>query len=675
MLMDLMHSTAFWSIIALSAIMVIIFISVRQCKAQKRKFSVLEDRIASQQDAINELRPFKHFIEHAPFPIWQRNEDGALQYANAAYHTLAHAPSSQDDSHKASLPVLHPSNDYIAQKALQTQITQTERKYIIVDGKRHLFSFSECPQYRDDQPQGTFGFATDLQEIDDKERLLKQHLNVQSDLMESSSSAIAIFSADKRLRFYNNAFVRFWELDESFLEQEPDYGAILDKLRDTRKLPEQANFQAFKKESIAMFTNLLEKIEDFFYLPNGKILRQVVIPHDHGGLLMSYEDLTEQIAQQQNYTSLVNVNQTTVDNLYEGVVVFGEDGRMQLCNPSYLNLWKLDERLLDHQPHILDIFDLTFKLYDFIDNGDLYKDNLMNAITNRQSLHQKIERRDGKVIDFSSVPLPNGATLMTYIDITDSALVEKSLRAEKKALEEADLIKGRFLSSISYELRSPLTSIHGFAEGMLRGHIGGATDKQLPYLQAIYDSSVNLTNLIDNILDVASIDSGYMTLSLEDFDIQHLVRTIEESIEKDVSQKDCNLIIDCENDIGTMNGDQKRIEQVMRNLLSNAIRFSRQHDTISFTVKTRGAAKRIICFEVEGYGTPLTKEEKARVFDRFYKPPTDLSFNNGLGLTLAKSFIELHGGKIMIENKSKNRIRVTCTLKRNRKLLKSKNAA
>ncbi len=603
-------------------------------------------------------------LEQLSIPLWQREANGNIIYANAAYRAII-----QQNPSPSSAPISNLFNDAqnIAQIALEKNSSYSERRHVIVNGERKYYEITEITI--GNPPTHSIGYALDLNEIEEKDRTLKQHLSVQADLLESSRSAIAIFSADKRLRFYNNAFMSFWELDEKFLSGEPKYGEILDRLRDTRKLPEQANFQEFKRECLSMFTNLIEKKDDFFYLPNGKMLRQLVIPHEHGGLLMSYEDLTEQITQQQTYKTLVNVNKSTLDNLYEGVVVFGEDGRMQLCNPAYLRIWRLGDEIWDQKLHLQDILDLTAHLYDFIDNGELYKENLLSLITNRQASRQKLERTDGTIIDFSCVPLPDGATLMMYVDITDSALVEKSLRAEKKALEEADLIKSRFLSSISYELRSPLTSIRGFSEGLLRGYFGEVSQAHQHYLKAIYDSSVNLTNLIDNILDVASIDSGYMTLNVLEFDIRKAIDKVVFTAQAEANSKKCHLDVNCSDKIGRMTGDEKRIKQVLSNLLSNAIRFSQKDDVINFIIKTKGARKNILTFTIETTGKFLSQEDQDRVFDRFYKAPTDLSLNSGLGLTLAKSFIELHGGKIAIEDNAKKNVRIICTLKRNNKTL------
>ena len=123
-------------------------------------------------------------------------------------------------------------------------------------------------------------------------------------------------------------------------------------------------------------------------------------------------------------------------------------------------------------------------------------------------------RVDGSVIDWALVPLPDGASLFTFQDVTDSIRVERALRDRAEAMETADRLKSEFIANISYELRTPLTAIVGFAEILENQFFGELNERQLEYSRGIVQSSVQLTTLINDILDLASIEAGHLELEI-----------------------------------------------------------------------------------------------------------------------------------------------------------------
>ena len=594
-----------------------------------------------QRELQNELSK-QTICDIVEFPVWERDKNGNITFSNKSYNKII-SLNENDISIVEPVELFHNSN-IIAQSAITNSSTEIHKAHVIVNGERKLFSITEIPN-----DNGTVGYAFDITELEDVQKELKRHLSVQSDLLESSNSAIAIFGADQRLKFFNNAFCKFWDLKENLLLNEPNYGELLDILRDKRKLPEQANFQEFKKECLEMFTNLIEKKEDFYFLPDGTCLRQIVIPHEHGGLLISYEDLTEQMSKEQSYKTLVDVKKSTIDNLFEGVVVFGEDGRIQLCNSVYLKMWNLNENIIENKPHINEILEDTIELYDYDEDWDEYKSNIISIINSRLATKLKIKRKDGSILELSCAPLPDGAILMLYMDVTDSVRLEKSLRAEKKALEEADHIKSNLLTNISYELRSPLTSLKGFSEGLLLGYFGEVNSEQKEYIKNIYDSSVSLSYIIDDIIDVTTIDSGYMKLGISDFSIKSLVENIESSFSKIIENKLHSLSITYPKNIGKMSGDQKRIEQIFLNILKNIVNLSEGNDNILISIK-KDRPNNIVTFSIEDNNKGIEVIKNNRFFEKNHKTNIALSSYNNIGIILAKSFLDMHNAKVDIVN-------------------------
>ncbi|NBO18911.1 MAG: PAS domain-containing sensor histidine kinase, partial [Proteobacteria bacterium] len=558
-----------------------------------------------------ELRQYSTIINMAPYPIWQRDGEANLRFYNLSYSAAVEDITEKDDDSEA--PELDKKARAQAASALQSGKHSTDRRHIVIGGERKLYDIMEFPV---PEEKISVGFAIDVSEVEELKEDLAHHVSAQDDLLESSASAMAIYGADMRLKSFNYAFANLWKLDEIWLDAQPTYGEVLETLREKRKLPEQANFQLFKQQQIKLFTGLIEPHEEFFYLPDGKALRVIAIPHALGGILFAYEDVTDRLALERSYNTLIAVQRETLDNLHEGVAVFAEDGRLKLSNPGYLALWDIEAELAASEPHIRDIVEKCRQLFLF-DDWEKFKATHISQIQSRDFASQILERADGKVIDWRKVPLPDGATLITYLDITDSTLVERSLRERNEALQEADRLKTEFLANVSYELRSPLTSISGFSEMLRQEYFGPLSEKQREYVDGIHQSSQHLMRLINDILDLASVEAGYMRLEVSKFDVYVMMKSVLSLIQERAKEHSLKIKFECGSKIGKMIGDETRIKQILFNLLSNAIKYSEGGQTVTFGAREEGEGTLVLWVQDEGKGIP--PEEHAAVFSKFYK--------------------------------------------------------
>lgn len=590
-------------------------------------------------------------------PVWRRNSALHIEYCNAAYGMMV--DSSPDKIIDAEEYELHKQSRAFAHEAAQEKKAKSERRHLIVKGTRKWYEITEIPVK---EGQGTIGFGRDISDLEEMQAEIERHISAQSDLLESSRNAMAIYGVDMRLKSYNYAFATLWGMEESWLDTEPAYSQILETLREKRKLPEHANFPMFKQNQIKLFHNLTAPQEEFYYLPDGKSLRVIAIPHAMGGILFSYEDVTDRLALERSYNTLIAVQRETLDKLHEGVAVFGEDGRLKLSNPMYRKLWNLSETL--EEQHFQDILDQTKPFFKAGDAGRFHE-QLMAHSQVRVFNYQRLERTDGSVIDWTSVPLPDGATLFTFFDVTDSTLVERSLREKNEALQAADKLKTEFLANVSYELRSPLTSISGFAEMLGHDYFGPLTTKQREYVEGIHQASLQLMHLINDILDLATIEAGYMQLSISRFDIYGLLSSVLSLVNQRAKEMGIRLKLSCAHDLGEILADETRVKQVLFNLLSNAIKYTPEGGEVQLGAEHSDENE--VSIWVKDNGVGIAPEEQQAVFSKFYKGniPGIQKTGTGLGLPMVKSFIELHGGRVELYSSLGMGTKITCRLPRN----------
>jgi signal transduction histidine kinase len=579
---------------------------------------------------------------------------------------------SRENIYKKGEIELFKGSKMIAQQALQKKKTQVVEHNIIVNGKRTLVQVVEIPvknpKLHDTLLVESVGFALDFSELQDARERLKRILESQAKLLESSANAIAIYSSNKKLEYFNRAFVDLWKLDQKWLESAPSFGDVLETLREKRKLPEQADFAAFKRDNLNMFTSLIEKREDYYYLSDGRVIKLIIIPHEDGGLLFYYEDLTKQITLERSFNTFLSVQKSTLDNLNEAVAVYGEDGRLKLYNPVFERFWFIDDAILRSEPHVNEILQFERHFFDYSDSEwEIYRQGFFKNLNSRIFTEHKLIRKDDMVLLERFTPLPDGATLVTYFDITDKENVEKSLLAERKAYQEADKIKTNFLKNVSYELRSPLTSVQGFAEILMMDYLSKLEAKPKEYLKAIFDSTQRLKQLIDNIIDVASLDAGVVSLKAKPFDIAKAIDDIRENVNKLARKKNITLNLMIEDNIGEMIGDKERIEQVIETVINNSIMMSENSSEVTATIRSSGENILLIS---EDFGDGIPESEMGFIFDQFYKIQSDAAHTTGLSLYLAKRLIELHGGYIAVDSEVGNGTKFIVELpKRNKSLL------
>jgi signal transduction histidine kinase len=602
---------------------------------EEAAFHARQDRIMEQLSQLGET------LDNLPFALWRRDDSLTVIGGNRRYADFA------------DLAVL---SDPLA-RAARDRRTQQSRPGIVRVGVGDMLPVlvTEMPFHG-----GTLGFAFDRREIEAARAEITRVVAGHQEVMESVTTAIAIYGPDTKLIFFNSAFGKLWSLDREFLASEPNLAQVLDTMRTQRALPEYVDYRAFKSEQSALFSILAEPREDLVHLPDGRTVRTKIARHPFGGLTFIYDDVTDRLALESSYNTLMAVQSTTLDNLFEGIAVFGGDGRLKLWNPAFAAMWGLQAPDLASRPHIAVLVDKARDLYDTGNDWPQTKAALIEQVTAYAALNSRLERQDGRVLELNAVPLPDGNMLMSYLDITDGVHVQRALQERNEALEASSRLKSEFIANVSYELRTPLNAVIGFAEILSNQYFGPLSERQLEYSRGILHGSHRLMALIDDILDLATIEAGQMALEPQVVDVHGLLAGILVLTRERATRLHLTLNYDCPPDIGTVRVDEKRVRQALFNLVSNAIKFTPAGGAVSLSGRRFGDWIALIV-EDTGIGIPL--EDQGRIFEKFERRGRRTENTGaGLGLPLVKSFIELHGGRVELASEPGKGTRITCWL-------------
>jgi len=607
--------------------------------------------LAGRHDRLTgDVGTMKALLDLLPAPVWARDEDGRLIFVNSAY---ARAVDAEDSIGAVAreLELLDRTARANLARVRSTGRSYTGRLPAIAAGERRIFDVIDAST-----PTGSAGIAIDATEAEAMRAELARMIEAHRRVLDQLATGVAIFNANRKLIFYNTAFRSLFELDAGLLDQMPSDSSVLEALRASRKLPEEQDFRQWRHQLHEAY-RAVEPKEHLWHLPDGRTLRVVTAPNPEGGITYLYDDVTERLDMSRRYEALIKVQSETLDHLAEAVTVFGSDGRVRLHNPAFQRMWKLSTEALDQHPHIEAVTAWCQALHD--DNA-VWRGlrSTVTAIDEREPIVARIERRDGMVIDLTTMPLPDGATLVTFQDVTDTVNVERVLRERNEALEAADSLKIEFVHHVSYELRSPLTNIIGFAHFLGDPAFGPLSDKQQEYLGYLTSSTNALLALINNILDLATIDAGAMTLNLGEVDIRASMEAAAEGVQDRLVKDNLKLDIRAAPGIGSFTADERRLRQILFNLLSNAVGFSPPGATVMLAAERRPDA---VVFTVIDHGPGIPPERKDKVFGLFETDSMGSQHRGtGLGLSLVRSFVELHGGTVMIDSILGQGTTVTC---------------
>jgi signal transduction histidine kinase len=633
------------------------FVDVTEAEEAAAELAGRLERRSAALDALSVL------LEAAPFPMWHRGPDLKLAMVNGAYVRAVEGEDAADVI-RAGVELTDDADglgpEAAAGKVRDTQQAVYRTVPATVSGERRMMQVVEVPL----GPNGVAGYAIDVEDQEQARADLNRFEQAQRDMLDRLSAGVAQFGRDRSLIFFNQPFARLFSLTHDFLADRPEFDRVIDAMREAGNLPEVRDFPDWKEEHRQWFTSGLAAEEEDWLLPGGNHLRVVAQPLPDGGLLTIFEDRTEQIQLASARDTLLRVRTATFDNLFEAVGVFASDGRLNLWNNRFKELWGLDEEQLASHPRVDALTPLLAPKLKRASHAGLVRELVRSATVERKQRTGRVSLIDGREFEFAAVPLPDGNALFIMLDITDSRKVEAALRERTEALEEADRLKTAFVSNMSYELRTPLTSIGGFAEMLAEGYGGELPAVAVEYVTAILDSVGRLGVLIDNVLDLTQSETGSLLLAEDEVDLALLCAETAVVIEEAVARGGLTLVAEIEPEVGIVTGDPRRLGQALGNVLKNAISYTPEGGRLLLRAEGDRDEARII---VSDNGAGIAPADQARVFDRFSRTVEGRTGEEaavGLGLPLAKQFIEAHGGSIELQSAPGEGTTVTIRLPR-----------
>ncbi len=585
-------------------------------------------------------------IEAAPIPMWFRGNDAKLRLVNSAY-VAAVGGDSADAIVAGQVELVEPvqgrSAGAVALEAAKANTAIERTVQATIDGERRALRVSDLPLGE----EGIAGYAVDIEEMEERSRAHRAYARAQRSMMDRLSIGVAQFDAERRLAFANQPFRRIFALAAGNEPLGMPFRRLLAEARDRGRLPEVRDFPAWQGEHESWFA-ASEPREEAWPLADGTHLRIIAQPMPDGGLALIAEDRTEQLALSATRDTLLRTRTAMVDSLFEALAVFAPDGHLQLWNRSFPTTWGIPAEGLDSHPTADSLLEQIGQGLAQPKQAAGIGEVIRSATLDRKGRAGRVRLANGHTLEFAGVPLPDGNGLLTTLDVTANEQAETALRERAEALEQADQVKARFLANMSYEFRSPLTSIGGFAELLDAGAAGELSEQGREYVGAIIESVARLTEQVENVLDLSQSEAGLLPVAKQLVELQPLVAKAARAREDAITKG--GLRLDLKGGARMrVEVDPRQLARAIGNLLDNAIAVTPQGGRITIELARSREGTRITIADT---GPGMDADQLRRALEGLRTGAGGgLERRQGLGIPLARQLIEAQGGQFDIRSR------------------------
>ena len=374
----------------------------------------LEEARGALTRVTGEARFLREVVDHAPVLAWSVGADGHVDWANAAYRDRFDAPREGDGSlpdHRIADAFAH----VLEQVPLTARDDGTSRRLVSVPGREaagepHWFEVSQCPG----EAGATLGFALDADSLVAAEASLRRFVETLTETFAHLPIGLAVFDKNRRLGLFNPALTDLVKIDAVWLAGRPSLRDFLERLRETRQMPEQKDFTAWRRKLTELEEGAREgTYEENWVLPSGKIFRVTGRPHPQGALAFLFEDISTAIQLERRYRSELELSQATLDRLSEAVAVFDASGTLVFVNTAFVTLWDLDPMDRLEGPGVVEMTgiwagrcapsDVWAELAEFATGAEA-----------RASWTASVETLDARRLEILVAPLPDASSLVVF---------------------------------------------------------------------------------------------------------------------------------------------------------------------------------------------------------------------------------------------------------------------
>ena len=465
--------------------------------------------------------------------------------------------------------------------------------------------------------------------------------------LENMAQGVAMYDGDHKLVTWNTLFRKYLEMPDEFLGTDRTFSDYIRYIGARGEFGEDADIEQELRKRIAMLdrSHSFERVR-----PDGTVLEVRRDPVPGGGFIAIYTDITERKEAEKQLREDEERFRAIDAAAPVGLIIVSENDQNVLhLNPSFCEIVGKDANALLGKP-LSSIF------------TEPEKSKELSGIINGTSSERKefhFRRPDGAeaYVMVSRVALDyrgEKAVIASFVDIHDRVQAEIELRQAKEAAESASRVKSSFLANMSHELRTPLNAIIGYSEILLEDATDRADKASMGDLEKIQAAGKHLLGLINDILDLSKIEAGRMDVYLEHVFLTRLVDEVKTIVEPMMKKNGNTLLVDCPQDIGSLQTDLTKLKQSIINLLSNAAKFTKNGTvTLRLARETRDGAP-WVKFEVIDSGIGMTDEQMGRLFQAFTQADSSTTRNfggTGLGLTITRHFCAMLGGSIEVKSK------------------------